>query len=103
MNEKRIQQIIEIEKQAQGILEAATQEAKDLPVQAERDAQTMIEKAHANAQEEARRMLANAQAEDETSKILSDAQRKTREAEAVASKNLDRAVAFVLDRVIGKA
>ena len=102
MNEKRIEQVLEIEKQAQGILDAATHEAEQLPARAEQEAREMIEQARSQAQEEARQMLAKAQAEEETAAILSKADQKNREIEQQAMKNLDKAVAYVLERVIGR-
>ena len=102
MNEKRIEQVLEIEKKAQGILDAATHEAEQLPARAEQEAREMIEQARSQAQEEARQMLAKAQAEEETAAILSKADQKNREIEQQAMKNLDKAVAYVLERVIGR-
>jgi hypothetical protein len=47
-------------------------------------------------------MVDKVQSATETARILSDAEEKNREMGKLASKNFDRAVAFVLDRVIGK-
>ncbi len=103
MNEKRIEQVLEIEKQAQQILDAATQDAQQLPARAEQEAQEMIERARSQAQDEARQMLEKAQSQEETASILSKADEKNRDIEKRAMQNLDKAVAYVLDRVIGKA
>ncbi len=103
MNEKRIEQVMQIEKQAQQILDGAKQSASEIPVQAEREAQAQLEKALAEAQAEASKLLAAASAQDETARILAEAEQKSRSAAEQAAKNLDRAVAFVLDRVLGKA
>ena len=54
MNEKRIEQVLEIEKQAQAILDAATREADQLPARAEQEAQAMIAQVRADAEAEAR-------------------------------------------------
>ena len=102
MNENRIRQVLEIEKQAQQVLDSAKHEAEQLPILADQDAQELIEKARADAQEKARQMINIAQSEVETARIISDAEEKDREMEKLALKNFDRAVAFVLDRVIGK-
>ncbi len=102
MNEKRIEQVLQIEREAQGILDAATHEADQLPAKAEQEARELIDRARVQAQEEARQMVEKAQAQDETAAILSKAEEKNRETEKLASKNLDKAVAFVLERVIGK-
>ena len=102
MNEKRIQQVLDIEKQAQQVLDSAKREAEQLPILAEQEAQKFVDKARAEAQEEARQMVDKVQSDTETARILSDAEERNREMERLASKNFDRAVAFVLDRVIGK-
>ncbi len=103
MNEKRIEQVLEIEKQAQEILDAATRDAEQLPARAEQEAGEMIERARSEAQEEAHAMLAKAEAQEETASILSKADEKNREIEKRATQHLDKAVAYVLERVIGKA
>ncbi len=100
MNENRIQQVLEVERQAQEIHEKAIHEAQQLPVQAEQEGQALIDSARVKAEEEARAMIAKAQAEEETSRILSKAEQKNRESEALAMSNFDRAVAYVLERVI---
>ena len=103
MNEKHIQQVLEIEKQAQEIHEAALKEAQQLPVLAEQEAQALIEKAKAEAQQEAREMVSRVQADEDSARILSEAEEKGRQLEDLAKKNFDRAVAYVLKRVAGRA
>jgi len=102
VNEKQIQQVIEIEKRAQEIHDAALKEAQQLPVIAEQEAQSLIEKAKAEAEQEAREMLSKVQADEEGARILSEVEEKNRQFETVAASNLDRAVEYVLERVIGK-
>jgi hypothetical protein len=65
VNEKHIQQVIEIEKRAQEIHEAALKEAQQLPVVAEQEAQALIENANADAAQEAREFLSKFQADEE--------------------------------------
>lgn len=103
MNEKSIQQVLEIEKQAQEVFDKAKREAQELPILAEQEAQAMIAKAKEEAQEEARKIIAQAQSESEAKEILNDVERKNTEAEGQAKANLDKAVAYVLERVIGRA
>ncbi len=102
MNENRIQQVLEIEKQAQEIHQKAISDAQQLPVEAERESQALINGARSKAEEEARGLVAKARAEEETARILSQAEQKNREAEALAMSNFDRAVAFVIERVLNK-
>lgn len=103
MNEKNIQQVLEIEKQAEEIHEAAVKEAQQLPVIAEQEAQALIEKARAEAEQKAREMVSGVKAEEESARIVSEAEEKNKQFEALSMSNFDRAVNFVLERVIGKA
>jgi len=103
MNEKHIQQVLEIEKQAQEIQEKAKRESQEIPVKAEHEAQALIAKAKSDAQEEARKMIANVQADDSAGQMTADLASKNSDFEAKAKTNFDKAVAFVLERVIGRA
>jgi cell division septum initiation protein DivIVA len=103
VNEKHIQQVLEIEKRAQEIHEAATKEAQQLPVIAEQEAQALIEKAQAEAEQEARDMVSKVQADEESARILEEIEEKNRQFESTAMNNLDRAVEYVLERVIGRS
>ena len=102
MNEKHIQQVLEIEKKAQELQEQAQREAQELPRIAEQEAQALIAKAKAEAEEEARRLIAEAQGEDRGKEILADVERSSHDLEAKANANLDRAVNFVIERVLGR-
>ncbi len=102
MNENRIQQVLEIEKQAQEIHEAAIRDAQQLPISADQESQAIVEKVRANAQDEARQLIANAQAKEETERIMAEAEKKNRQVETLAMSNFDRAVNYILDRVIGR-
>ncbi|HCB00809.1 MAG TPA: V-type ATP synthase subunit H, partial [Anaerolineae bacterium] len=95
MSEKKIQQVLEIEKQAQEVQEKAKREAQEIPVKAEQEAQALIAKAKADAQEEARKLIAAAQSADASGQIESEIASKNSEFEAQAKKNFDKAVAFV--------
>lgn len=102
MNENRIQQVLEVERQAQEIHDKAVSEAQQLPMQAEQDAQAIVDKARADAQEEARKLVSKAQAADEVARILAQAEEKNRQVETLAKSNFERAVNYILDRVVGK-
>lgn len=102
MDEKRIEQVLEIENQAQAIHEAALREAEQLPKQAEKEAQALLEKGRLEAEEEARQIVSGAQVEVESKRILSQAEENARRTETLALSNLDRGVAYVLRRVIGQ-
>ena len=102
MSEKLIQQVLEIEKQARTIHDTAVSEAEQTPAKAEQDAQDIIEKSRLAAEEEAHQMIAKAEAQEETARILAQAEENTHQKETNAAANFDRAVAYVLDQVIGK-
>jgi len=104
LNEQLIQQILEIEKQAQGIHQAAVRDAEQLEKQADQEAQALIEKARAEAQEEAQRLASESQAkgERECERILAESEDKSSQTETQAAQNFDRAVNYVLDRLMGR-
>lgn len=101
-NKERIQQVLEIERQAEALHEAALREAEQLPIQAEQEAQALVEKAHADAQQQARELIANSQGQEECAQVLAEAEEKARSMEASAQSHFDRAVDYVLDRVAGR-
>lgn len=98
----RIKQVLEIEKKAKEMQEKAARDAQELPVKAEQEGQVLIAKAKADAEQEARKIIAAAQNVDAVKGALADGD-KSDQLEAQAKKNFDKAVAYVLDRVIGKA
>jgi vacuolar-type H+-ATPase subunit H len=102
LNEERIQQIVKIEQQAQAIQESARSEADKLPIQAEQEVQALIDKTHKEAEEEAKRLLSEARAEEEVARILDQAEQDTLGLENKAMGHFDRAVSYVLARVVGR-
>ena len=102
MDEKRIQQVLCIEKHAQEIHDAAVADALNLPIQAEKEAHKVIEDARIKAEEEARKIMADAKAEEECAIIMAEAEAEILRTEAIAKSNIDRAISFVLNRVIGR-
>ena len=102
MNENRIQDVIQIEKQADEIYNKAVHEAERIPQQAEQEAKVIIEKAKVEAEKEAQAILANAQAKEECEKILVDANESIQHNQTLAKRNFDRAVTYVISRVLGR-
>ncbi len=102
MDDKSIQQVLEIEKQAQEIHEAAKIEAEQLPIKAEAEAQALLDKTRREAEEEARKMISSVKAEAESKRIIAESEEAMRRNDALAKTNFDRAVAFVLTRIAGK-
>lgn len=103
MNEQHIQQVLEIEKQAQEIQDKAKREAQEIPVKAEQEAQALIARAIAEAHEEARKLIASAHSSEASGQIAAEGASRNSEFEESARRNFDKAVAFVLERVIGRA
>ena len=101
MNEKRIQELLEIEKQAQQILQSAVHEAEQVPAAAEREAQELIQSTRESARREAQEIIQKAQADDVMGSVMSKMQDKIRKSQEQAATNLERAVAYVLERVAG--
>jgi hypothetical protein len=102
LNEQRIQQVLEIEKQAEAIHAAAIRDAEQVQQQADRDARSLVETTRSAAQEEARRLVENASASDECAQILAQSEEKSCQIETLAAKHHAEAVAFVLDQLVGK-
>ncbi len=102
MNEKLIQQVLQIEKEAQEIHEASIKDAEQLPVKAGQEGEALVEQARKQAQDEARRLVANAEAKEESARILAEANEKVNHARSLALTHFERAVGYVLDRVAGR-
>jgi F0F1-type ATP synthase membrane subunit b/b' len=102
MNEKLIQQVINIEKQAQEIYEAAVRDAEQLPIQANQEVEALIEKARMDSEEEARALVAKAEAKEECARILAEAEEQINVTKGLALSHFERAVGYVVDRVSGR-
>jgi len=102
MDEKRIQQVLTIEKEAREIYDSAIREAEQLPLTAEKEAQALVEKSRVEAEKQARELVAKAQAEDEITRILAAAEEKAGRTKGLATGHLERAVGYVLDHVAGR-
>jgi V/A-type H+-transporting ATPase subunit G/H len=101
-NEKVIEKVLEIEKHADQIHDKAVQEAEQLPVRADQDAQSIIEKSRITAQADASKLLDNAKVQEQSADILREAEKNVQHTEILASSNFNRAVAYVIARVIGR-
>jgi len=99
---KIIEQVIELEKQARSVNEAAVRDAEKIPLQAQEEAQALLEKSRQEAENEARHILENSRTDEETARIISEAQEQADQSEALAERHLDEAVRFVIERVAGK-
>ena len=101
-NEKIIQKVLEIERDADHIHDKAVHEAEQLPVRADQEAQTIIDKARGTAQADANKLLDQAKVAEQGANILAEADKAIQHSENLASGNFSRAVAYVVARVIGR-
>lgn len=99
MNEERVKQLREIEKQAHDLYEQAVRESQQLPQQAESEARHLLEKTRAEAQAEAQSIISAAKSKSEDQSILKQAEEDAARKEALGMNNLERAVKYVLNRV----
>jgi len=102
LNEKRIQEVIEIEKQASDAYNKAVKDAERIPAQAEKDAKSLLEKARSEGETEAAELLAKSHPKEECDRILADAEKQIQHAETCAKRHHDRAVTYVISRVLGR-
>jgi vacuolar-type H+-ATPase subunit H len=102
LDEKLLNRVLDIEKQAQSIHDSALNEALELPVRAEKEAQELIEKTRLEAEKEAQIMISNAQAKEECDRITAEMDEKISHSEGLAAANFNRAVSYVIGRVIGR-
>jgi vacuolar-type H+-ATPase subunit H len=102
MSDQRIQEVLEIEKKAQAIYEGAVKEAEELPLQAEQECDLIMERSRADAEEEARQIITKAQEKEETARTQAEAEEKIKHMESLAKSNFDRAVGYVIERVVGR-
>ena len=102
MNEERIQQLKEIEKNAQTLFEAAVQEAQRLPQQAKAQARELLETSRSTAQKEAQRIISAAKDNSENDRFVKQAEEDAKRKEALAMNHFDRAVNYVLHRITGR-
>jgi vacuolar-type H+-ATPase subunit H len=101
MVEKRIQQVLEIERQAQSLYDSAVRQSQQLPAAAKREARDHLEQTVAAAREKAQRMQAEATAETECASIAAQSEQAIQRMETSAKERSERAVDYVLDAVAG--
>lgn len=102
MNEKRIQEVVKIEKQADEIFTKAVAEAERIPLLAEQETKALIESGHLMAEKEAKVLLESSLTDDETNRILREAESKIEHNTALAKRNIERATTYVISRVVGR-
>jgi vacuolar-type H+-ATPase subunit H len=98
----RIQEVLDIEKQAQDLLKKANAEAEELPIRAEREADALVEKTRTDARAEAERLVAEARQSDPSAAILAQTEEQIGRAKTLAMSHRERAVRYVLNILAGK-
>jgi len=102
MNDERIKQVLDIEREARQIHDTAVHDSEQLLIAADQEVGSIIETAQSEAQKEARRLVAEAQSKEESAHILADAQEKVNRTKDISGENFEHAVRYVLDRSTGK-
>ena len=102
MSDQNIQEVLKLEQKARSVYDAAVHDTEQIPVQAEQEAHVFIEKARIEMQDEARDLISKAEAKEEAGQILADAEGKSKELDAAAKTNFDKAVAYVLKQILNR-
>ena len=102
MNDERIKQVLNIEKEARQIHDSATHEAEQILLAAEQETGLIIENAKAETQKEARLLVADVQVKEDSERILVEAEENSTRAKSLSAGNFEQAVRFVLDRTTGE-
>ena len=100
--EETVNQLREIEEKAQAFYESTIQEAKKLPIDAEEDARKIQSQLHQEIEAETKRILEEAQDDSEGQKILQQAEEDAKRKETLAMNHYDRAVNYILHRIVGR-
>lgn len=104
LDEKIIQKILDIEREAAGIRSQAEQEAASRVESARQEAKTMVAQAREQAAREADALLAEARAwaESEQQRILGEAEQDMERLGTLAASNSESAARFVLEQVVSE-
>ena len=102
MIEETVKQLREIEDKAQALYETTVQEAKMLPITAEEDARVLQSQSHQEIEAEAKRILAEAHDDSDSQKFLQQAEEDAKRKETIAMNHFDRAVNYILHRIVGR-
>jgi protocatechuate 3,4-dioxygenase beta subunit len=100
--EDTVKQLREIEEKAQELYESTVHEAKMLPITAEEDARALQTQLYQETEAEAKRILAEAQDDSDNQKLLQQAEEDAARKENLAMNHFDRAVNYILHRVVGR-
>jgi len=102
LDEKRILDVINIEKQADEIYSKSVAESERIPQQAEQEAKILVENARLQAEKDAQSILASSQTTDEIEHILQEAESTIKHHETLAKHNSERATTYVISRIVGR-
>jgi vacuolar-type H+-ATPase subunit H len=99
MNKEKVQQILQLEAQAQGIKTKAEERAKQIVSEAKEAVQKMQEESVLAAQQETKAIKEKALSEANITAIRKQSDQKQIQKEELAKKNFDKAVEFVINQV----
>jgi len=102
MNEKYLKKILSVEAEAQAAYEKAISDADLLPSQAEEKVNILLEKTRKEAEAEAARLVAQNSDKEMIDEIIKKSEMEEKQKEALAAKNFQHAVSYVIHSVIGR-
>lgn len=100
MNKTKVQQILQLENQAQGIIKTASERAKKIVSDAKAEIQKQDEESIRTGEQETKKIQEKAISEANIEVIQQQSKRKVAEKEVLAKKNFDKAVDFVLAQLV---
>jgi vacuolar-type H+-ATPase subunit H len=102
MNDERIKQVLNIEKEAGQIYDQAVQEAEQILLSAGREAEAILEKIRVESQKEAYGLVSDVQTSEESQRILAEAEENRDREIKLSAENFELAVRFVMGRITGE-
>ena len=104
MSQETIAKVLSVEEAAVGFYEDAQRQAANVIAEAKKAASAVREQTLAHVRQQAEKIAAESRqtAEVERARIIAQADAEAQRMENLAAQHLDRAVSFVLDRVVGR-
>ena len=99
MNKQKVQQILQIESNAQKIRSDAQQAAKQMLIDVQVEVSQLQSQVRQDAEQETEQILNQALSKEKGSRILNQAKTSGQKKETLAKQNFDHAVDFVLEQI----
>ena len=100
MNKQKVQQILQIETDAQKIRSDAQQTAKQMLIDAKTEVTKLQSQVRRDAEQETEQILNQALSKEKSSHILNQAKTDGEKKETLAKQNFNHAVDFVLEQIV---